>query len=423
MEIQGFSDIVSLAQGRTGTLLKADVQRLSSGLRINTSADDPSGLAIAERLQAQVNGLDAGVRNVQDANNALNVADGALQAVSAILQRIRALVVEGTSDLKTSADKADLQTEVDQLAREIDQISQNTTFNGKKLLDGSLSSAVPLPGRLLIPVNDALSNGSGTLLDTTLDPAQPSTPSTGSPQFTQSLTVDSYNAATGLLSVTVVISGSNPALFGPPQTAQFFVVPGTNYAVGDFPPSVGSPEFTQSSQNGSGQPVLAFNIGTLSVSDVGKTAVVVSLDPQTKAPGQALEINTGAAEGSTISVDIPAVNTTNLGVNDIQIGDTLTNQADEYRVDYGINALANIRAQVGAQTVSLQETASDASLAAVNYQASESALRDTNIAQTTTDFTREQILTNVQTALLSRLYGQAPQIVALVQGSFSPGIG
>src|SRR5476649_1790647 len=106
MDIRGFGDIISLAQGRTQTALNADVTRLSSGLRINTSADDPSGLAIAEKLQSRVNGLDAGTQSVQDANNALNVADGALQAISDILLRIRTLVVEGTSDLKTADDKA-----------------------------------------------------------------------------------------------------------------------------------------------------------------------------------------------------------------------------------------------------------------------------------------------------------------------------
>lgn len=423
MDIQGFGDIVSLAQGRTGTLLKADVERLSSGLRINASADDPSGLAISESLQAQVNGLDAGVRSVQDANNALNVADGALQAISDILQRVRSLVVKANSDFESASDKANLQAEINQLTLEIDKIAQNTEFNGKKLLDGSLSNATPLPGRLLISENDVLSNGTGTLLDTTVDPTQPSTPPTGSPQFVQKLTVDSYDASTNQLLVTVVIEGSDTTSFGPSQTAQFYVTPGTNYAVGDFPPAPGSPEFTQSSQNGAGQPVLGFNIGTLTVNDVGKTSVVESLDPQVKAPGQALEVNTGAGEGTTTSVDIPAVSTINLGVNDIQIGDALANQASEYRVDYGIQELANIRAQVGAQNVALQESASDASIAAVNYQASESAIRDTNIAQTTTDFTRQQILTSVQTALLSRLYGQAPQVVALVQGSFGAGLG
>jgi flagellin len=416
MDIRGFGDVISLAQGRTETALKADVQRLSSGLRINTSADDPSGLAIAEKLQTRVNGLDAGTQSVQDANNALNVADGALQAISDILLRIRTLVVEGTSDLKTADDKADLQAEVDQLTGEINKIAQSTTFNGKILLDGSLSSQTPKNAQLLVPVNDTLSAG-GNVLDSTVDPTQPATPQGGSPQFGQQLTVTSYDPVANLLTVTAVISG-DPNTFGPLQTATFQVVPGTNTQQFDFPPSPGNPEFTQSSLGGLvGQPVLSFNIGTLSVADVGKTSIVISIDPQTKAAGQALEVNSGDAEGTTVQIDIPAVNTINLGVNDINISDTFDNTIAEYRVDYGINQLANIRAQIGAETVSLQETATDASLAAVNYQAAESAIRDTDVAQTMTDFTRQQILTSLQTSLLSRLFGQAPQIIALVQGS------
>src|SRR6202142_2106165 len=91
------------------------VDRLSSGLRINTAADDPSGLAIAESLQAQVNGFDQGAQNVQDATNAAQVAEGALSTTTDILQRIRTLAVEGASDIVSDNDRGNLQAEVQQL--------------------------------------------------------------------------------------------------------------------------------------------------------------------------------------------------------------------------------------------------------------------------------------------------------------------
>ncbi len=97
----------------------------------------PSGLAIAEKLQSQVNGFDQAVSNVQDATNAAAVADGALQTTTDILQRIRSLAVEASSDTNTTADKANLQTEVTQLLQEVNTISQNTNFNGSSLLNGS----------------------------------------------------------------------------------------------------------------------------------------------------------------------------------------------------------------------------------------------------------------------------------------------
>ena len=129
MDVLRFGGTVLLAGSRTQNALQTNVERLASGLRINTSADDPSGLAIAETLVAKVAGLDQGVRQIQDASNALTVADGALAAISGIVQRMRTLVVSARSDLLSTSDKADVQTEHDQLTREINQIAQNTNFN------------------------------------------------------------------------------------------------------------------------------------------------------------------------------------------------------------------------------------------------------------------------------------------------------
>jgi len=134
---------VSLNLNRTQAALQHSATRLSSGLRINSAADDPSGLAIAENLTSQVSGLDQGARNVQDANNAATVAEGALATIKTILQRIRQLAVEASSDIISQNDRASLQTEVDQLLLEINRIAQNTTFNGRALLDGSIAGYQP----------------------------------------------------------------------------------------------------------------------------------------------------------------------------------------------------------------------------------------------------------------------------------------
>src|SRR5579883_543718 len=131
------ANAVSLNLNRNQGMLQTAVTRLSSGLRINNAADDPSGLAIATRLQSQSQGFDQGSLNIQDANNAATVAEGALQTETNILQRIRQLAVEASSDITSSSDKLSLQAEVSQLLLEINRISQNTNFNGAYLLDGS----------------------------------------------------------------------------------------------------------------------------------------------------------------------------------------------------------------------------------------------------------------------------------------------
>ena len=135
---------VSLNLNRNQESLQTAVTRLSSGLRINTAADDPSGLAIAESLQAQVNGFDQGSRNVQDATNAAQVAEGALQTTTDILQRVRTLAVEGASDITSTDDRKNLQSEAQQLLLEVNRISQNTNFNGQALLQTILAQRAQL---------------------------------------------------------------------------------------------------------------------------------------------------------------------------------------------------------------------------------------------------------------------------------------
>jgi len=426
MDVRNFGDIVSLYQDRTQANLQTAVQRLSSGLRINSAADDPSGLAISETLQSKVNGLDQGSQSIQDANNALNVADGALSSIEAILQRMRALVVEANSDILSPADQANIQTELNSLSNQINVVAENTTFNGKQLLDGSLSSATPLPSRVLLAENDSLTQG-GTVIDTTLDP---STPAVFQPAVPTAVLVQvqSYDPTTNQLFVRIKAYSNDPT-FGPTQDSNtdpngpIGVVAGTDFpTLEGSPPTVGNPSISIATQDGNGTQVLAFNFGTLNVADVGLQALMIVLPAQSKAPGQAAQVNSGDGEGATISVDIPAVNTINLAVNDITVGDTDTNTVSEFEIDYGLQALAGIRAQVGAQTVSLQETASDNAIDAVNTQASESMIRDTDIGQETTAFTKDQILVNVQTAVLSKLFGMAPEVLQLVQGSQGGGI-
>jgi flagellin len=396
MDVRGLADLALSASVRTQSNLKTLTTRLSSGLRINTAADDPSGLAIAESLTSKVNGLDEGTRQIQNAANALTVAEAAMATVSDILQRMRALVVQARSDLESTADRSGIQAELNQLTLEINKIAENTTFNGRNLLDGSASSQPILQARVLVAQNSTLTNA-GYVIDTTLDPNQPNTPPTAQ-QVAQLLTIDSYDPVTDQLTMTVTI-GSQEASFGPNQTSSVPVANGTNYYVTGTPPGVGSPEFVQFDQNFNY--VLSFNIGTLTAGDVGKSAFLVTLPTQQKAAGAAIEVNTGASEGSVLAVDIPAISAVNLGVNEVILGDDIQNQGAEYRIDYAIGALGSARATIGAQTVSLQEAGTDNQITSVNTQASESAIRDANIGQTMTEFVRDQILTTFQTRIVA----------------------
>ncbi|HOM31711.1 MAG TPA: flagellin [Acetomicrobium flavidum] len=127
------------ALNSTNESLQKSINKLSTGLRINTAADDAAGLAISEKMRAQVRGLDMAVRNAQDGISMIQTAEGALNETHSILQRMRELAVQAANDTLTANDRQVIQSEIDQLKEEVDRIASTTQFNKKKLLDGSAS--------------------------------------------------------------------------------------------------------------------------------------------------------------------------------------------------------------------------------------------------------------------------------------------
>jgi len=118
------------------------LEKLSSGYRINRAGDDAAGLAISEKMRGQIRGLDQASRNAQDAISLIQTAEGALNETHSILQRMRELAVQAATDTNTSSDRAKIQAEIDQLAKEITRISNTTEFNTKNLLAGGLKDNV-----------------------------------------------------------------------------------------------------------------------------------------------------------------------------------------------------------------------------------------------------------------------------------------
>lgn len=122
---------------KTNSLMQTSLKRLSSGLRINSAKDDAAGLAISNRMGAQIRGLNQATRNANDGISVAQTAEGALQETTNILQRMRELAVQSANDSNTASDRASIQIEVDQLVSELDRIAETTTFNNRKILDGS----------------------------------------------------------------------------------------------------------------------------------------------------------------------------------------------------------------------------------------------------------------------------------------------
>src|SRR5579875_1535058 len=433
------SNAVQLHLNENQKALQQSVNRLSSGLRINSAADDPSGLAIAEKLQAQVNGFDQASQNVQDANNAATVADGALQTETDILQRIRTLAVEASSDITSGSDKQNLQTEVSQLLLEVNRIAENTQFNGIALLDGSHAGFQPeVYASLSVTSNGALASaGTATKLTaatlgevTSVGSLTPTSSGVNLGLLVASVSgIGNFNTTTGAIQGTT--SGARTSGATVDGTIELQVVnTGSSIAVQET-------FFASNLTSGTvfaGYELLASNsvsalfdnvqiiLGNFSTVDVGVTAYIkVSQNvPVASNPNSpALNFQSGAAEGATIQLGIAATNTSSLRIGNINLlASSATNPSigseDAIgQIDNALQTLLTERANLGATIVRLNEDQSNDNIASVNLQSSESTIRDLNVASETTNFNRLQILVQVGTSVLAQANSNAQSVLRL----------
>ena len=145
------------------------MEQLSSGKRINSAADDAAGLSIATRMESQVRGLHQAMRNAADGQSMVDTAEGAMDEISSMLQRMRELSLQSASDTMNADDRVNLNAEINQLISEIDRVTETTTFNGKNLLNGSSGSQTLQIGNLSgETLSFSIGNMSSTALGTTL---------------------------------------------------------------------------------------------------------------------------------------------------------------------------------------------------------------------------------------------------------------
>jgi len=398
------ANAVTLNLNRNQDALQTAVTRLSSGLRINTAADDPSGLAIATRLTVQSSAFDQGSLNVQDANNAATVAEGALQTETDILQRVRDLAVEASSDFTSNTDKLSLQAEVSQLLLEINRISQNTNFNGSYLLDGSHEGfTATINFNAIVNSNSVLGAASGV------------------PGKNNLLVAGITFAGTNNSSVDGTLQLQVAQLSATQQGVIFsFLSTATN---GYAQVCIATVATTGAAVNFTFDGVAitsGISIGTV---DVGVTSYVkitqyVSAASNPTAP--AFTIQSGANQGAVITVGFQATNTQTLRISNVNLAGSIgtgsgTLAAEDAigQIDYALNQVLSTRALLGAVVVRLNEDENNNNIASVNLTASASDITDLNVAQETTEYTKLQILVQVGTSVLAQSNVNAQSVLAL----------
>jgi len=379
------------------------VTQLSSGLRINSAADDPSGLAIATNLQTQVDAFSTASQNVQNANNAAQVALGALSTETDVLQRIRGLAVEASSSVNSPADTQNLQDEISQLILEVNRIAQNTNFNGQPLLDGSHSGFQPYVNASYNVTTNAVlaqagaSAGSGNLLASISATAGFDTSAaTGGQDGTIELQVVNVNSTTVQVQVSFYTSSNTSTSATPANYGTYNANAGSIVVDG-----------------------LSITVGNIGLSDAGTTTFVKVSQAvaASSSPAGPLTIQSGADEGDTVQIGIQATNAQTLRISNINVANTgagvLSAEDAIGQVDNALNTLLGQQAQLGAVIVRLNEDANNDSVAAVNLQSSESAIRDLNVGQATTEFTKLQVLVQVGTSVLAQSNANAQSVLGL----------
>jgi flagellin len=418
---------VQLHLDQNQSQLQTVVTDLSTGLRINTAADDPSGLAISTNLQTQADGFNQAVSNVQNANNAAQVALGALTSETNILQRIRSLAVEAASDINSNNDRANLQTEVTQLLLEVNRISQNTNFNGQALLDGSHAGfQAEQDAYLTVTANTALAtNGGFSSVNGTNYGFLAATVTASSAAFNTTTGgvqgLGGTGTVDGTIELQVVNTGVSIAVqetFINSATGQISVST-TLFGAG---PNAAKKITGKGASNANGFDNVAIALGAFTTADVGTTAYIKisqNVAALTNPSNPALNFQSGADEGDVIQVGIQATNTQTLRISNVNLAISSANNpslgAEDAigQIDNALDVLLAQQAQLGAIVVRLNIDQDNDDTAATNLQASESDIRDLNVGAATTEFTKLQVLVQVGTSVLAQSNTNAQSVLAL----------
>ncbi|MFL0199323.1 flagellin [Exiguobacterium acetylicum] len=366
------------------------MEKLASGLRINKAGDDAAGLSISEKMRAQVRGLDQASRNAQDGISMIQTAEGALNEVHAISQRMRELAVQGANETNNSDDKGAILDELEQLETEINRVSKTTAFNDKKLLNGDLSAKLDSTSELKVGtaagVGSVISaiDVSGALANRDY-------------QF-------SYDDTTDKLTLTR--SGDNvaqtitlPATAGDSKTLSFnelgisLTVSGTTTA--DLIGAALETTATDTIKTAAGSGAAEFLIGTKGGSD------------------ETLSVSFGKYDASTIG-NIESANgsdTIELALNKLQAANGLSKSNFENLIstmDRSIKDISTQRSSLGANQNRLEHTINNLKTSSENITAAESRVRDVDMAKEMMNQTKNSILAQAAQAMLAQS-NQTPQ--------------
>lgn len=379
-------------------LAGSSMEKLSSGLKINKAADNATGLAISEKMRSQIRGLDQASQNTQDGISVVQTAEGAIEEVGNIVQRMRELAVQGANETNTGSDRAKISEELTQLHEEIDRIAESTQFNGKDLLNGTNTVRVEnghkiddaatgnAKGKVNVEIQDGFDFDDLKADDLKVkldDKGQISITGTGkSNKYGIAVTGVSKDDKTKLAEkgvITITDSNGKSIKF----TAKSEIDLSTEQSLGTI---------AETRENISGKEI-------------------------------SLQVGANTSDSQTLKVKIENVSTKSLGLD----GDTITKMAKEgtkgttaandmiKSLDKALERVNTSRANLGAMQNRLETTASNLTTSNENLTAAESRIRDVDVAEEMMNLSKLNLINQAAQAMMSQAKSQPEGVMQLLR--------
>lgn len=344
------------------------LQRLSTGFKINRAKDNPAGLAMSNRMNAQIKGVGQAGNNASDGVSVIEIADGALNEVAEMIQRMNELAVKAANGVNTDADREVIDAEVQQLKEEIQRISDTTEFNGQKLLNGeySLKGYSDNPLIKVAGYNDNVPVGKYEILSLPL----------------------AKDAETG----EITLSGD------------------LSYA-GDFPSNM-TAEIKDdmlfiTNVEGFEMRLDLSNIDIDQYTNTPFTVDATGIGP--------MRLQTGANEGQITSINIPAIGIRDLGISKLNVKDAESAKEAIESISTALGRLSNVRGVIGAYQNRLESTVNSLDLTEESMTAAYSRIMDTDMAEEMTEYSTAQVIVQAATSMLAQANERPSQVLQLLQ--------
>lgn len=374
-------------------LLSKSLQRLSSGLKINAAKDNPAGLAMAKRMNAQLEGLSVANQSAGDGVSIMETADGAMSEITEMLQRLNELAVKSANGTYSDQDRSMIQAEVKQLTEEISRVAETTEFNGQKLLNGEFSLKGYVKGDLDVKVSS----------------------------YSTEVTAKVYT-------IEELVIDTNPI---PTDESDRYRVSNMKLKDGDFPEGATA---TMKDNLLSIQGANGFKITLDMTAAIDKDIPLTKNNLQIDATGIGpMVIQVGVNEGQTMEIDIPKISLSEMGLDNYFVKDgdgtendgkgvwTLNLSTKEAateaidRVDGALQFVSSIRGKLGAYQNRLESTINSLDVTSENMTAAYSRIMDVDMAEEMTNYTTYQVMTQAATSMLAQANERPSQVLQLLQ--------